>query len=104
MKRVRKKGKNFLSIIVVSIIFIIMLFALYENITLKQKRDELNTYLEEYRELTEEIASLKEIKQNYDIAEKNNKELEAQKGNLEKEIKELNDQISTLNKKIDNLK
>ena len=55
MKKRKNNKSNFISIIVVTMSFIIMLITFYQNITLKQKRDELNNYLNDYQKLKDQI-------------------------------------------------
>ncbi len=98
------RTKHLFSTIIITILFIVMLFTFYQNITLKLKRNELNSYVEEYQLLKEEIDSLKEMKENYEIILKNNEQLESEKQELEHKIDELNKEITNLNNKIDKLK
>lgn len=98
------KKEYIISITLISILFVIMLFTFYQNISLKMKRNELNKYLEEYHILKEEINTLTEINDNYEITIKNNEELEIKKTKLENQITEINNKINNLTKEIDKLK
>ena len=93
-----------LSIISFLGVFIVLIITLYNNITLNNKNKELQGYLDEYKELREEIDKLNNLKENYDIVKLNNNNLTNQKKELETRINELNNEIKNLNKKIDKLK
>ena len=54
-------------IIITLIIFSLLVYTLYQKINLSNKNKELNNYLKEHQELTEEIEDLKNIKENYTI-------------------------------------
>lgn len=92
------------SVYVIIILLAIMLTIFYHNTMLEVKTNMMNDYLEEYQILKEEIDTLIEIKENYEIIIKNNEELESKTTELESKISELNNQISKLNKKIDKFK
>ena len=49
-------------IIITLIIFSLLVYTLYQKINLSNKNKELNNYLKEHQELTEEIEDLKNIK------------------------------------------
>ena len=49
-------------IIITLIVFSLLVHTLYQKITLSNKNKELNNYLKEHQELTEEIENLKNIK------------------------------------------
>ena len=51
-------------IIITLIIFSLLVYTLYQKINLSNKNKELNNYLKEHQELTEEIENLKNIKEN----------------------------------------
>ena len=61
-KKLNNKNKYLVSTIIIIVLFVIMLFVFYQNITLKFKRNDLNDYVDEYHLLKEEIDNLKEIK------------------------------------------
>ena len=54
-------------IIITLIVFSLLMYTLYQKINLSNKNKELNNYLKEHQELTEEIEDLKNIKENYTI-------------------------------------
>ena len=51
-------------IIITLIIFSLLVYTIYQKINLSNKNKELNNYLKEHQELTEEIEELKNIKEN----------------------------------------
>lgn len=104
IKNNSKKDKYIVSTFVILSLFIIMLIVFGINIFLKLESNKLNSNLEEYQLIKEEIDYLTEIKEKYEILVKNNEELEKQKMNLENKIIELNNKINNLNIKIDKLK
>lgn len=57
-------------IIITLIIFSLLIYTLYQKINLSNKNKELNNYLKEHQELTEEIEDLKNIKENYELIKK----------------------------------
>ena len=81
-----------------------MLVVFYQNIVLKLKRNELNKYIDEYKELKEEIDYLTYINENYEILEKNNQDLENKITGLENKINELNNKKTNLINGIEKLK
>ena len=54
-------------IIITLIIFSLLVYTIYQKINLSNKNKELNNYLKEHQELTEEIEELKNIKENYEL-------------------------------------
>ena len=54
-------------IIITLIIFSLLVYTIYQKINLSNKNKELNNYLKEHQELTEEIEDLKNIKENYEL-------------------------------------
>ncbi|UKI27197.1 MAG: hypothetical protein L6V91_00500 [Bacilli bacterium] len=46
-------------IIITLIVFSLLVYTLYQKVTLSNKNKELNNYLKEHQELTEEIENLK---------------------------------------------
>ena len=67
--RNKKVNKILQSIIIIItlIIFSLLVYTLYQKINLSNKNKELNNYLKEHQELTEEIENLKNIKENYEL-------------------------------------
>ena len=67
--RKKKVNKILPSIIIIItiIIFSLLVYTLYQKINLSNKNKELNNYLKEHQELTEEIEDLKNIKENYEL-------------------------------------
>lgn len=99
-----KKREYVISIALISILFIIMLVAFIQNISLKVNRNKLNEKLEEYYRLKEDIDNLKKLQENYEITIKNNEELSNKKISLEKEIEQLNNKKNNLRNEIEKLK
>lgn len=100
----KTKKLYIIATIIIIILFSVMLFVFYQNITLKLERNKLNKYLEEYQLLKEKIDYLTEIKENYNIIVENNNNLSIKKTELENKIEEINKSISNMNTKIDKLK
>lgn len=99
-----KKREYVTSIVIISILFIIMLVAFVQNISLKVNRNKLNEKLGEYYALKEDIDNLKKLQENYEITIKNNEELSNKKISLEKEIQQLNNKKNNLRNEIEKLK
>lgn len=70
-----KKKEYRVSVLLISILFVIMLIVFFQNINLKIQRNKLNEKLEEYYTLKEEIDDLTKLQENYEITIKNNEEL-----------------------------
>ena len=104
IKNNKTKKLYIIATIIISILFSVMLFVFYQNITLKLERNKLNKYLEEYQLLKEKIDYLIEIKENYNIIVENNNNLSIKKTELENKIAEINKSITNMNIKIDKLK
>lgn len=104
----KKKKKNKIIKIIADLSFLgtilVLTITLYNNITLNSRNRNLQDSLEEYKTLREEIDSLNNLKENYDIAKLNTENLTTQKEDLETKINELNTKINNLNQKIDKLK
>lgn len=104
----KKQKKNKIIKIIADLSFLgavlVLTITLYNNITLNNRNRNLQDSLEEYKTLREEIDSLNNLKENYDIAKLNTENLTTQKEDLETKINELNTKINNLNQKIDKLK
>lgn len=104
----KKQKKNKIIKIIADLSFLgavlVLTITLYNNITLNNRNRNLQDTLEEYKTLREEIDSLNNLKENYDIAKLNTENLTTQKEDLETKINELNTKINNLNQKIDKLK